>query len=100
MGSEAVAQHVGREAAENARFLSMSGEQFPETLARHASAPSGHEQVATGLALQKPRTAVFQILFDGLQGRHADRHEALLVSLAGGADDAEPRVEIARRDAA
>ena len=89
MGGEAVAQHMRREAAENARFFAVSR----RAVSRNPGGSGirrGQSRTGTGWpALQKPRPAVLQIFFDGLQRLPADRNEPLLVSLAGGAEDAE-----------
>src|SRR5690349_20296294 len=88
VGGEAVAQHVGRQAAEDAGLLPISRQEFPKTLASHRTAACGYEEVFARASLQKRGPALVAVLLDGGDGGGAYRDQALLVALPGGLDEA------------
>ena len=83
MGGERVPQHVRRQTfAVDARKDGIVFDAMPERLSGHLLATGAGEQHIQRLAVDQPRAAVFQIIFDPVDRLFAQRHQPLLVALA------------------
>src|SRR6516165_6843732 len=100
MRGEAVAKHMGGNAAEDARLSSVSRQQLPKRLAGEAAAARGYEKIAAGPAFEQRRPAGRSVGLQGAKSRAADGHQALFIAFASSAENTQGRIDVADSETA
>jgi hypothetical protein len=98
--SKAVTQDVGRKSMKNTGFSAISGQEFPKSLAREATASGSHKKVPAGTAFQQRPTPGLKVSGHCLDRVPTGRYQTLFVSLARGADKGHIQIAVAEPEMA